>query len=81
MTTIGFAFGPLHHYFYVYLNKIYPGTDIMSISKKILADQIVMSPACIATFFYGMGILESKSMAESHDEFKKKFMEVYKVWF
>lgn len=79
MTTIGLAFGPLHHYFYVYLNKIYPKTDLSSITKKILADQFIMSPACIATFFYGMGILEMKSFQEAHQEMKDKFIAVYKV--
>lgn len=79
MTTIGLAFGPLHHYFYVYLNKLYPRTDLMSISKKILADQFIMSPACIATFFYGMGALDRKSVDEATKEFKTKFVDVYKV--
>lgn len=79
MTIVGALLGPVHHYFYAYLDKLYPDTNLASVFKKMAIDQIVGAPVCIALFFYGMGTLEKKSFKESHTELKEKFVTVYIV--
>lgn len=79
MTWVGAAQGPLHHWFYWYLEVLFPKKTIVTVSKMILLDQLIMSPACLFMFFYMMGFFEKKSFAESTKELQDKFFEVYKV--
>lgn len=71
--------GPMHHYYYVYLDKIIPKVNLKTVFQKILCDQLFASPATILCFFYGMGILESKSFSDSTAEISQKFKYVYTV--
>ncbi|XP_041976722.1 mpv17-like protein 2 [Aricia agestis] len=77
MLIVGGVLGPLHHYYYVYLDKIWPRADLRSVGIKILWDQLACSPLTILCFFYGMGYLEKHSTTEINDEVKEKFMYVY----
>ncbi|XP_022120306.2 mpv17-like protein 2 [Pieris rapae] len=77
MFIIGTLMGPLHHFYYIYLDKLLPHTDLKTVGKKILNDQLLASPATILCFFYGLGFLEGKSMKQSTDEIKDKFALVY----
>lgn len=79
MFLVGLSMGPLHHYFYKYLDSYIPKRNLFSITKKILLDQLLMSPVCIAWFFYGMGICENKDLQECTKEINGKFVEVYLV--
>lgn len=79
MFIAGLGFGPLHHYFYGWMDQILPKRTMYSITQKILLDQVVMSPVCIFFLFYSMGALEGKSVKGCTDEVKEKFMEVYMV--
>lgn len=71
--------GPLHHFYYIYLDKILPNTDLKTVGKKILNDQLLASPATILCFFYGLGFLEGKKIKESTEEIRDKFGFVYLV--
>ncbi|RZC38643.1 mpv17-like protein 2 [Asbolus verrucosus] len=51
MFLVGLGMGPTHHYYYRYISILWPKRDMMSITKKIAADQFIMSPICIAQFF------------------------------
>ncbi|KAB0795196.1 hypothetical protein PPYR_08279 [Photinus pyralis] len=77
MFITGLAFGPLHHYFYMWLDKALPQRTLKVITQKILWDQIVMSPVCIAVFIYGVSALEGKSLRSGTDELKEKFVDIY----
>ncbi|XP_018562229.1 mpv17-like protein 2 [Anoplophora glabripennis] len=82
MFIVGLGLGPIHHYFYVWLGKAMPARNLATVTKKILIDQFVMSPICIAAFFYSMGALELKPVKECNEELKNKFAEVYVMdWF
>ncbi|XP_037302546.1 mpv17-like protein 2 [Manduca sexta] len=74
---VGTLMGPMHHYYYIYLDKILPKANFKTVFTKILCDQAVVSPLTILCYFYGMGILENKSLEESKDELVKKFKYVY----
>lgn len=79
MFVVGNALGPLHHYWYIYLDKMLPHVTIKTVVQKILYDQFLISPITLVCFFYGMGILEQKSLGQSTDEIKTKFSFVYMV--
>lgn len=76
---VGLLFGPLHHYVYGWLQNVLPKRDLKTITKKILFDQLILSPVCILSFFYGMGYMERKPVKAMNEEISKKFVEVYVV--
>ncbi|GJQ85204.1 hypothetical protein Trydic_g13047 [Trypoxylus dichotomus] len=79
MTIVGLGYGPLHHYFYLGIHKLWPVPGIRSVAKKIMADQFVMSPTCIVYFFFAAGLLEKKSLLECKEELYAKALELYTV--
>lgn len=79
MTIVGTTIGPVHHYYYTYLDKLLPKSDLNTVFKKMALDELVAAPLFIAMFFYGMGALERKSFQESHKELKDKFITVFLV--
>lgn len=79
MFIVGLGLGPIHHYFYVWLGKAMPARTFSTVTKKIMIDQFIMSPICIAAFFYSLGVLEFKPIKECTAELKNKFAEVYVV--
>lgn len=79
MFIVGAIQGPMHHYFYGWLDRVYRIANGQNVTKKILYDQIVMSPACIAAFFYSAGWLEGRTTADCTDELKQKAVRVYVV--
>lgn len=79
MSIVGLGLGPVHHYYYLYIAKILPKRDLMTVFTKIGMDQFIMSPLCIAGFFYSMGTLERKPVEKMNEEIVKKFLDVYVV--
>jgi len=77
MLLVGLAMGPLHHYYYLYIARKLPKRELPTVAAKIGLDQFVMSPMCITLFFYGIGVMEQKPVAEMNKEIKHKFLEVY----
>lgn len=77
MFVVGAAQGPLHHYFYGWLDAKYAGATMKTTTIKILYDQVVMSPMCIVLFFYSAGWMYGQGNAECTRELKSKFMTVY----
>lgn len=80
MTIVGLGYGPLHHYFYLGMHRLWPVVNLKSVTKKILADQFIMSPVCIIYFFYAAGMLEKKAVSECTDELYEKALELYMVY-
>lgn len=79
MLIVGGMLGPLHHYYYIKLDKLIPKVNLKTVLIKIAADQCVCAPLTILLFFYGMGVLENKTLKEISDEIKQKFKYVYLV--
>lgn len=69
--------GPLHHYVYNWMDKVMPVANLRNTVKKILIDQLFMSPACIFIFFYSACYLERKTLKETNDEIREKFLFIY----
>lgn len=79
MFIIGIVQGAPQHWFYSYLDKLFPGTAIKTIAKKIVVDQLLASTFCIVLFFTGMGLMEGKSLEGCSLELRQKFLTVYIV--
>ncbi|XP_017058299.1 mpv17-like protein 2 [Drosophila ficusphila] len=74
MMVTGLVIGPVQHGFYLLLDRLLPGTNRSGIVRKLLADQLIMSPIYISMFFYISGLLEGGSIRECNDEMSEKFL-------
>ena len=45
--------GPLNHNWYIFLDKILPGTSVGTVTKKVLVDILVMGPVFLVSFYAG----------------------------
>ncbi|KAI8120114.1 hypothetical protein FF38_09519 [Lucilia cuprina] len=79
MFIVGALQGPLHHYVYNWMDKVMPVANFKNVMKKILIDELIMSPACIFIFFYSACFLERKTFKETNDELKEKFLFIYLI--
>ncbi|RZC36545.1 inositol monophosphatase 3, partial [Asbolus verrucosus] len=77
MSICGMTIGIFCHHWYNYLDRRLPGYAIKTVAKKIIIDQIVCSPICIATLFLTSEILEQKSKKEMLLEVKQKAWMLY----
>lgn len=79
MTVVGLLQGPFHHWFYMLLDRVFPGKSAKSIIKKTLLDQTIASPMCLTIFFVGLGVMEHRRIEEIWKELKVKFCTTWKV--
>lgn len=79
MTAVGLLQGPFHHWFYMMLDKMFPGKNALTVVKKMCLDQMIASPACLGIFFVGLGVLEHRKIEEIYKELKAKLYDTWKV--
>ncbi|CAG9858047.1 unnamed protein product [Phyllotreta striolata] len=71
--------GPLSHYYYTWLATTWPQRTPKVVAWKIVFDQVAVSPLNISVFFFGMSALEMKTAYEALEEFKDKFLDIYRA--
>lgn len=79
MGISGFTVGIVCHFWYQYLDYIYPKRTIKAVIHKILLDQFICSPFYIGVFFLTMGLLEDKTWLEVKEEIADKAVTLYKA--
>lgn len=79
MGISGFTVGIVCHFWYQYLDYIYPKRTIKAVIHKILLDQFICSPFYISVFFLTMGLLEDKPWSEVREEIEDKAWTLYKA--
>ncbi|ODM89640.1 Mpv17-like protein 2 [Orchesella cincta] len=78
MTTAGLTTGVVCHYWYIWLDDLkLTGSPLKIALKRVLLDQLINSPATIATFFITLAILEGVSLYELKQELRCKSTKVY----
>ena len=59
MATMGLAcLGPLNHNWYIFLDKMLPGTTVRIVTKKVLVDMLVMGPIFLVSFYSGKCVIK-----------------------
>lgn len=53
MASVGAPIGLLSHYWYLLLDRTIPAITARAVARKVLADQLLFGPVCLATFFVG----------------------------
>ncbi|XP_008477647.1 mpv17-like protein 2 [Diaphorina citri] len=84
MSLSGASVGILCHHGYRLLDKLYPGRALSTVFKKVLFDQIFISPVLISVFFVTLGIMENSSSMdiynEIYDKGRRLYMAEWVVW-
>lgn len=53
MVTVGLVMSPLAHYWYIYLDRLFPLKSPRSIAKKLAVDSLVGGPIFLGGFYLG----------------------------
>ncbi|XP_020510974.1 mpv17-like protein 2 [Labrus bergylta] len=79
MFLVGCSLGPMMHYWYGWLDRVYVGNALKTVGKKVMVDQLIASPTMALWYFVGMDVMEGHTLPEAWAEFKDKFWELYKA--
>ncbi|XP_014598369.1 PREDICTED: mpv17-like protein isoform X2 [Polistes canadensis] len=60
-------------------SHFWPKSDFKSAITKALVEQVTYTPTAMCCFFFGMNLLEQKSISECIEEVKQKFWPTYKI--
>ncbi|CAG9760088.1 unnamed protein product [Ceutorhynchus assimilis] len=60
-------------------SKLWPVTSLKTSITKALVEQLTYGPAALICFFYGMSLLEGKSIEEAKKQTETKFYPTWKV--
>jgi protein Mpv17 len=60
-------------------SAMWPRSDVRSAVSKAIVEQLSYTPAAMTCFFFGMSLLEQKTLKEASTEVKNKFIPTYKV--
>ncbi|CAH1375105.1 hypothetical protein MTP99_016531 [Tenebrio molitor] len=58
---------------------VWPKTNLKTGVTKAVVEQMTYGPAALACFFFGMSLMEGKSVEHATEELKMKFLPSYKV--
>ena len=70
--SFGLTSGFLCHFWYNFLDRVYPGKGLKVVFKKIVIDQVVFSPICIVSCLIVACGLNRHSIERTYKEVKVK---------
>lgn len=65
MAIVGLFQGMPNHLWYIWLDRVLPGTARATVGKKVIADQLIASPLFSASFFMGYCDFSSYNISAS----------------
>lgn len=67
-------------YFWIrFSSRMWPRSNLKTAIHKALVEQVSYSPLAIVAFFFGMSLLENKTIYQAKDEVRTKFFPTYQV--
>ncbi|XP_015786202.1 mpv17-like protein 2 [Tetranychus urticae] len=78
MAAGGLIFGAAGHYWYLFLDRKFPGRSLTVISKKLLCEALI-APPLLTVFYYLVARTEGKSNEEWFEGFKKNIVDIMLV--
>lgn len=77
MSVSGMTIGMVCHHWYKILDRNFPQRTLKVALKKVIIDQVIASPICIATFFLTLAVLEQSSWTHFREDVKDKAIRLY----
>ncbi len=71
--------GPFGHYWYQYLDKMFPKKTGMNIVRKVIFDQLVAAPTFNLMSIGGYLMFDGKSFLDIKKAVEEKFLVIYSV--
>merc|ERR1739838_678036 len=76
--------GPVTHYLYIALDRLFPGTGLAKSLLRVLTDRLIFSPAFLFLTIYLLGRLQGLSHKDALDGVKEKYVSSlfanWKIW-
>ena len=70
--SFGLTSGFLCHFWYNFLDRVYPGKGLKVVCKKIVVDQVIFSPICIVSCLLVACAINRHSLERTYKEVKVK---------
>ncbi|XP_044726803.1 mpv17-like protein 2 [Chrysoperla carnea] len=77
MTLVGVGMGCINHYYYTWIDRMFKDASTKHAMIKVVADQLLASPMCIAFLFYFDGFLLRQNLQTINEEMGDKFFTIY----
>nr|CAD7604780.1 unnamed protein product [Timema genevievae] len=74
-----FVVAPMIHGWIGLANAMWPSTSLKIAVVKSLVEQVSYAPCAVASFLFGMSLLEGRSTADAAAEVQTKFLPTFKV--
>lgn len=68
-------YSPTLYYWYKFLDKKFVGTAVKTVATKVAADQLILTPVLLFSFYTLLGVLEGKK--DIFEELKKKYWKTF----
>ena len=77
MAMSGLVIAPFVHYWYIYLDRWFPGRTFRVLCGKVILDQLVCSPVYLTLFLLSLGLMEDRSWTQIKKDFLDKGYVLY----
>lgn len=74
-----FFMSPVFYGWMKYSSRYFVGKSLLTAVKRAAVEQVSYSPLAMAYFFFGMSVLEGKSLSMCVNEVRQKFWPTYKI--
>lgn len=80
----GLVSGPIAHYFYILLDKLFPGSGLIKYILRLLTDRLVFAPGFLVITLYTLSRLQGVSQTNTVENMKSRYWPClvgnWKIW-